>query len=307
MSTKTSNYNLVKPALTDSADITVMNANWDTIDLKMKAALQGNLEVALPIAKGGTGGTTQNSAVENLFCRMLINNTSIVDANTLVHTGIHKVYVTDSTLATNNHYPYVCGNLLVVSNMESTSYTYIAQMFFSANGTTLYRFTINNGSTWTEWAKTYSTLDKPTPSDLGVTATSSELNYVKGVTSAIQTQLNDKYSISVKPTLPENADFNTYITPGQWGSSTWALSNTLKNCPYVTAGSLTVYYSDTSTREIHQIWESRDGRVFTRYSSNSGSTWSSWKEYLTNILSSDMYGTTLPTAGKAGRIFFKKV
>ena len=38
MSTLTSNYNLVKPELSDPADITAMNGNWDTIDEKLKSA-----------------------------------------------------------------------------------------------------------------------------------------------------------------------------------------------------------------------------------------------------------------------------
>lgn len=37
MATQTTNYNLVKPALTDSPpDITVMNPNWDKIDSELK-------------------------------------------------------------------------------------------------------------------------------------------------------------------------------------------------------------------------------------------------------------------------------
>lgn len=36
MSTKTANYNLVKPEFTDAADITAMNPNWDTIDTTLK-------------------------------------------------------------------------------------------------------------------------------------------------------------------------------------------------------------------------------------------------------------------------------
>ena len=36
MSTTTTNYGLVKPELTDAADITAMNLNWDTIDTKLK-------------------------------------------------------------------------------------------------------------------------------------------------------------------------------------------------------------------------------------------------------------------------------
>lgn len=35
MSTRTSNFNLIKPALSDSADITQYNSNWDTIDSEL--------------------------------------------------------------------------------------------------------------------------------------------------------------------------------------------------------------------------------------------------------------------------------
>lgn len=38
MATKTTNYELVKPAFSDSPDITAMNVNWDTIDTQMKLA-----------------------------------------------------------------------------------------------------------------------------------------------------------------------------------------------------------------------------------------------------------------------------
>ena len=37
MSTTTTNYKLVKPQLTDSADITAMNGNWDKIDTELKS------------------------------------------------------------------------------------------------------------------------------------------------------------------------------------------------------------------------------------------------------------------------------
>ena len=37
MSTTTTNYKLFKPELTDVADITAMNENWDTIDSELKA------------------------------------------------------------------------------------------------------------------------------------------------------------------------------------------------------------------------------------------------------------------------------
>lgn len=55
MSTTTTNYKLVKPALSDPADITVMNPNWDTIDTELakRATLEGGKVPyeQLPVAK----------------------------------------------------------------------------------------------------------------------------------------------------------------------------------------------------------------------------------------------------------------
>ena len=36
MATKTANYNFVKPELSDVADITAQNPNWDTLDANLK-------------------------------------------------------------------------------------------------------------------------------------------------------------------------------------------------------------------------------------------------------------------------------
>ena len=93
---------------------------------------------------------------------------------------------------------------------------------------------------------------------------------------------NGFHYLGIKKSLPSGADFNTYITPGQWATNTYDTANTFSNCPYVTAGSLTVYYSDTTANEIHQIWESRDYKVYERFSSNGGSTWSVWNKRLTS-------------------------
>lgn len=78
MSTTTTNYGLVKPELTDAADITAMNPNWDKIDQELNkkygtdnkptasdvGALPNNEPV--PINKGGTGATTAKEALSNL-------------------------------------------------------------------------------------------------------------------------------------------------------------------------------------------------------------------------------------------------
>lgn len=88
MSTTTTNYNLVKPALTDAPpDITVMNPNWDTIDAQLKSLTDkvnapqttitpesigaaktdlSNVTGTLPVEKGGTGATDAATARANL-------------------------------------------------------------------------------------------------------------------------------------------------------------------------------------------------------------------------------------------------
>lgn len=45
MSTQTTNYNLIKPELTDAADITATNTNWDTLDTKLKNVWDKAFEV----------------------------------------------------------------------------------------------------------------------------------------------------------------------------------------------------------------------------------------------------------------------
>lgn len=45
MSTQTTNYHLIKPALTDAADITAMNENWDTLDALLHALACGMVPI----------------------------------------------------------------------------------------------------------------------------------------------------------------------------------------------------------------------------------------------------------------------
>ena len=46
MSTITTNYEFIKPELTDAADITAMNTNWDILDDKLKS-IEGSGDVSL--------------------------------------------------------------------------------------------------------------------------------------------------------------------------------------------------------------------------------------------------------------------
>lgn len=66
MSTKTTNYEFVKPALSDAPpDITATNGNWDLVDEKLKTA-EDHAASTQPVSKGGTGATTASQARTNL-------------------------------------------------------------------------------------------------------------------------------------------------------------------------------------------------------------------------------------------------
>lgn len=66
MSTKTTNYEFVKPALSDAPpDITATNGNWDLVDEKLKTA-EDHASSTQPVSKGGTGATTASQARTNL-------------------------------------------------------------------------------------------------------------------------------------------------------------------------------------------------------------------------------------------------
>ena len=65
MSTLTTNYNLVKPAMTDAADITAMNGNWDKIDTTLKGLDNGKVSDAGDTLTGML--TFQNTDAYHVF------------------------------------------------------------------------------------------------------------------------------------------------------------------------------------------------------------------------------------------------
>ena len=70
MSTTTTNYGLVKPELTDAADITAMNLNWDKIDTELKAIRQ---------AVSITSGNLNTYVDVGMYVYSTSNSTNIVN------------------------------------------------------------------------------------------------------------------------------------------------------------------------------------------------------------------------------------
>lgn len=195
MSTNTSRYNLVKPALTDTADITAMNGNWDTID--------GMLGIAQTYSP--------------------IEITSGQDLNNLRGASIYKctTNVTASSLANS---PTTNAFSMVVLQSSGNSMTQIITEYMPTGAKQFRRNYYSGWDTpWGAWKEI------PTKDDLAAistkqdtitgaattitssnltasralvsnssgkvavsSVTSTELGYLSGVSSAIQTQMNAK-------------------------------------------------------------------------------------------------------------------
>ena len=143
MSTKTTNYSLVKPDLTDSADITAMNGNWDTIDTELKKKADISADGKIPASQ-------------------LPPMDYIPNSQKGVASGV-------ATLGTDGKVPASQLSVVEVTGAASTIQT---------TNLTTNRALISNGS------------GKVAVSPV----TSTELGYLDGVTSGVQTQLNNKLS-----------------------------------------------------------------------------------------------------------------
>jgi len=115
--------------------------------------------------------------------------------------------------------------------------------------------------------------------NLGITATKAELNYVDGVTSNIQTQLNAKQSST---TFTSNGMLSGRTTTSidtvgdSDGLSINYLSSSATGKPAGTDHSLlTMSYSSAWQNQIAQDWRN-DGRMYIRGQNNG--TWSSWHQ-----------------------------
>lgn len=205
MSTTTTNYNLIKPELTDAADITATNANWDTIDSNLN--------------KATTFVPTEITASSDL--------------NTYTTSGIYKCS-TDANASTITNSPTDLAFSLLVETHSGVKQTVTDRDTASPKVYVRNK----NGDTWGSWARVYSTLDKPTLTELGITATAAELNvldgitatttelnYVDGVTSAIQTQINGKANSSHTHSATDITSGTLPITRGGTGGATQSGSN----------------------------------------------------------------------------------
>lgn len=155
MSTRTTNYSLVKPELTDAADITQTNGNWDTIDTELNKINSKQDTIT---------GAASTIASSNLSAnKALVSNSSgKVEVSTVSSTELG--YLSGAT-----------GNIQDQLDAMQGSITGAASTIVT-NDLTANRAVISNGD------------GKVAVSSV----TSTQLGYLSGATSNIQTQLNGK-------------------------------------------------------------------------------------------------------------------
>lgn len=356
--------NIRVPLTTNTSAVTTMeSSNWLVADKPVKVRYDGiqwetdlcrpsasSLYGTVGIENGGTGATSKEEALANLgltatatelnYCDGLNGNIQRqidnITAGTFDLANLPLITVekggTGATTAAGARENL--GITLAGLGAAPSSHNHVASEITSGtlSGDRLPTVPITKGGTGATTAAAALT-------NLGITATAKELNYMDGVTSNVQTQLNGKAASSHNhsafeiasgtlstdrlPTIPSSKLPTIPISKGGTGATT--ASEALTNLG-LTATATELNYCDGLTGNIqNQIDNLKSASEITSGTLSSdrlptipitkGGTGSTngatgLKNLLAAgncILSSYQYGTTLPTAGNAGRIFFKKV
>lgn len=188
MSTTTTNYKLHKPELTDAADITKMNPNWDVVDEKLFNALK-------------SVSTYYNSSSGTNMADTATNTTMLVVTSTSNNAELFKALGSKDDFAYIQQYFF--GEI-----SESSQRLQIAQGRLSGNITV--RSKLYDG-TWTAWSKIYSNNNKPTADDLPVIPVEkggTGATYWKGALDSIRAmeRLATYYSTTSEPDIDTITD-----------------------------------------------------------------------------------------------------
>jgi fructose-specific component phosphotransferase system IIB-like protein len=205
MPTPTTTYSLSKPTVggDDNAWGTEINNNLDKLDDLLDGTLSITPNLATGWEVGGVAVTSTaaelnfvDGVTSNIQTQLNAKQATITGAATTVDTEnltASRALVSDASgkiavsLVTATELGYVDGVTSAIQTQLNAKQPLDAELTVIAALTpTDGNFIVGNGSTWvTESGNTVLT-------SLGVTATATELNFVDGVTSAIQTQLNGK-------------------------------------------------------------------------------------------------------------------
>lgn len=156
MSTTTTNYGLVKPELTDAADITAMNPNWDAIDETLKD-IQGEIKIK-------TYTSLEELGLDKTTATMLDIIKAIPPNSMLMYEMAQESYNKEA-------YPKNYGSVRIYHTHHLRVSCEFDSITSSAN-TSVERF-IGNGicngdsSLWSGWKKDFNESQPPTAADVG--------------------------------------------------------------------------------------------------------------------------------------------
>lgn len=183
MSTTTANYKLIKPALTDPADITALNQNWDTIDSKLadlaqsRDSIDGDISIMerrVDYAEqdidelerkttdlGQTVDYLDNEIVEinrrnitDLYAIGLTPGSETINEIALKLPNYSRLVLTVAEGMNSSIYPDGNYGLLIV---EKTINSRVLFTFVNNQGKEwvgVFSYT-TNGTTWTDWCSSY--------------------------------------------------------------------------------------------------------------------------------------------------------
>ena len=112
---------------------------------------------------------------------------------------------------------------------------------------------------------------------LGITSTATELNYVDGVTSNIQDQIDAIDWFSPGASIPAASDLNNYTTPGKYYVSNTATAATITNTPTTSNNYVLYVFARATSASITQLAICYSGNIYVRGTNSSG-TWRDWKK-----------------------------
>lgn len=297
----TSNYKFIKPTSSELYDINVFNENADAID-KLLVKMITNSDI-ISVANGGTGASSTSGAVLNLLVKTLVNDSNIVDANTLTGIGIYRNYF-ESTIAADYNYPAQYGVMFVFASSG-----YIAQVFADVSAHRLYyRTSVNSGSTWTDWKRvvTLTELENALTEKADVEhshsaddVTSGTLPIARGGTgaSSVNSAVTNLF-VRGSYTASNAVDANSITGVGIYRYYLTDVDYATFNLP---AQYITMFVFGVSSYVVQIAVDIGSQRMYFRSTSNSGSTWSTWKREITLGDVSDTVSSTsdYPVSGAA--------
>ena len=170
MSTTTTQYKFIKPELTDAADITATNQNWDIIDAELKKKYDINNKPTASEIGAVSSNDCQYKFYDNLAdIGITAGNETVLDIFNAM-----PIFSVLRYVGTSAHNPEIYPNKNAYGQIEFVKLndTYCHATFFADTNNTYrgtYELYVNRTNVY-GWFKIYTEENKPTASDVGALA-----------------------------------------------------------------------------------------------------------------------------------------